>query len=96
MSDMVNAPPHYKAGTAYELIRVLEEWGLLNNFARGNAIKYLARADAKGAQIQDLEKAVWYINHEIARLKKRAALADSLDQGDEPYYDDASSVAAGR
>ena len=39
------------------------------NFCLGNAIKYILRSDHKKDQIQDLEKAVWYINREIERLK---------------------------
>jgi hypothetical protein len=37
------------------------------SFNIGNAIKYLWRADEKGAPIQDLKKAAWYINREIRR-----------------------------
>ncbi len=39
-------------------------------FNIGNAIKYLWRAGQKDSEIQDLEKAVWYIKDEINRLKK--------------------------
>lgn len=43
-------------------------------FNTGNAVKYLARAGrvdgrVKGDRIQDLEKAAWYVNREIHRLK---------------------------
>lgn len=36
----------------------------------GNAIKYISRAGHKWDAVEDLEKAVWYINREIGRLKK--------------------------
>jgi O-succinylbenzoate synthase len=39
-------------------------------FCLGNAIKYVWRADLKDDAIEDLEKAVWYINREIKRRKK--------------------------
>jgi hypothetical protein len=34
----------------------------------GNAVKYISRADHKGNKKQDLEKAKWYIDRELARL----------------------------
>lgn len=65
--DMVNHPPHYKAHpSGVECIQITEHY----NFNIGNAIKYLWRADQKGAPIQDLEKAAWYINREIEKRKK--------------------------
>ena len=39
------------------------------NFCLGNVIKYVMRAPYKGKQIEDLEKAAWYLNREINRLK---------------------------
>jgi hypothetical protein len=39
-------------------------------FNLGNAIKYLWRADEKGAPLDDLKKAVWYIQREIAKREK--------------------------
>ena len=41
------------------------------NFNLGNAIKYLWRADEKGAALDDLRKAVWYINREITRREQK-------------------------
>lgn len=68
MSDQVNHPAHYKAHpSGIECIEVTEHF----NFCIGNAIKYLWRAEHKNANIQDLEKAVWYIKREIERLKKQ-------------------------
>jgi hypothetical protein len=42
------------------------------NFNLSNAVKYLWRNDKKGKQIEDLQKAVWYINREIERLTKES------------------------
>jgi hypothetical protein len=43
------------------------------NFCRGNAIKYITRAGHKdpNKEIEDLEKAVFYLNYEIKRLKEQ-------------------------
>ena len=65
--DPVDHPSHYTYGNI-ETIDFIEDKNL--NFNRGNAIKYIVRAGHKNDEIQDLEKAVWYINHEIQRLKK--------------------------
>ncbi len=65
--DNIN-PKYYKGKV--EVIDAIEAWGL--NFHRGNAIKYIARAGKKNKEkeIEDLEKAAWYINREIQRLEK--------------------------
>ena len=69
MNDIINHPPHYTDGKI-EVIDFIEDKQL--NFHRGNAIKYIARAGKKNkeTEIEDLEKAVWYINREIQRLEK--------------------------
>ena len=66
MSD-VNHPKHYNSHpSGIECIDVVEHM----NFNLGNAIKYIWRADEKGNSIQDLEKAVWYVQREIKRRTK--------------------------
>jgi hypothetical protein len=65
-SEKVNHPSHYNTGKI-EVIDAIEDWKL--GFILGNAIKYIARAEHKGNNVEDLEKAVWYINREIQRLK---------------------------
>ena len=81
-TDAVNHPNHYNVGgEQYEVIKVLKAWGLIKNFPLGNAIKYIARADHKKAPIEDLKKAVFYINWEIAdREKELADLAEGKDK----------------
>ena len=65
--DMVNHPPHYTSHpSGVECIEITRHMG----FSLGSALKYIWRADLKGNDIQDLEKAIWYINDEIAKLKK--------------------------
>jgi hypothetical protein len=71
--DAVNHPPHYNAHpSGVECITVTEHM----NFNVGNAVKYLWRAGLKSPEaIIDLEKARWYVEREIARLKKSGASA---------------------
>ena len=68
--DPVNRPSHYTDGKI-EVIDFIEDKGL--NFHRGNAVKYIARAGKKdkNKEIEDLKKAVWYINREIKRLEAK-------------------------
>lgn len=66
--DQVNHPKHYHEGP-YEVIKVLEGWGLINDFCLGNAIKYIARARHKGKFTEDLKKAIWYLEYAIGERK---------------------------
>lgn len=66
-SDMVNHPTHYTSHpSGIEVIQITEHM----NFCLGNAIKYILRSDLKGKQVEDLKKAIWYINREIDRLER--------------------------
>ena len=63
--DPVNHPDHYtQHPSGVECIQITEHM----SFNLGNAIKYIWRADLK-AGMQDLEKARWYLDREIARRK---------------------------
>ena len=69
MTDTVNHPPHYNAHpSGIECIDVVEHM----TFNIGNAMKYLWRAGLKSSapHVDDLKKAVWYIQREIERLTK--------------------------
>lgn len=66
-TDMVNNPPHYTAG-GIETIDFIEAKSLGYNL--GNVVKYITRADHKGDKHEDLCKARWYLNREIAKLTK--------------------------
>ena len=66
--EVVDHPSHYHPGT-YEASKVIRAWGL--GFNLGNVAKYIARAGRKGPIIMDLEKAVWYLQDEIAYLKEQ-------------------------
>lgn len=73
--EMVNHPSHYNSHpSGIECIEIIRHYC----FAIGSAIKYLWRAglkqeqgmDDKEKEIQDLEKAIWYINDRIKQLKE--------------------------
>lgn len=66
LPDPVNHPPHYTTHpSGVECIAITEHM----NFCVGNAIKYLWRSGQKGSAIEDLKKARWYIDREIARIE---------------------------
>lgn len=67
--DPVNHPAHYTHYQGLEIIDLTEQM----NFNKGNAVKYVARAGLKNpdTEVQDLEKAVWYIQREIDRITNR-------------------------
>lgn len=70
MNDFVNNPRHYTSHpSGIEAIEITRHM----NFNLGNAVKYLWRAGLKDENktIEDLQKAVFYINDEIARLQER-------------------------
>ena len=65
--DPVNHPKHYTAHpSGIECIQITEHM----SFCVGNAVKYIWRADLKQNSIEDLQKAVWYINREIDKRDK--------------------------
>lgn len=65
--DPVSHPSHYTYGKI-ETIDYIEDKGL--GFNLGNVVKYVSRAGHKDDIVQDLEKARWYLDREITRLKK--------------------------
>ena len=70
VAEQVNHPQHYGGeSNPYEAIKVINAWDL--GFCLGNTVKYISRAGKKdeGKAIEDLEKARWYLDHQIKRLK---------------------------
>ena len=61
MTDNVNHPAHYEANGPFECIELAQHF----NFCIGNAIKYVWRHMDKGHPVEDLNKALWYIQREI-------------------------------
>lgn len=62
----VNHPTHYNYGKI-EVIDFIEDWAL--GFHEGNVVKYVARAKHKENELQDLQKALWYLERRIEQLK---------------------------
>ena len=70
MNDPVNKPKHYtNHPSGIEAIQITEHM----SFCIGNAIKYLWRADLKNDAIEDMKKAIWYINREIERRENASS-----------------------
>lgn len=67
--DTVNHPAHYNVGNI-EVIDAINEWQL--DFDLGNVVKYVARAGHKDLSktVEDLEKARFYLDDEIRRLRE--------------------------
>ena len=64
--DPVNHPRNYAVYKGLEVIDLAEQL----NFNRGNAVKYICRAGLKdpATEVEDLQKACWYIEREIKRI----------------------------
>ena len=61
--DALN-PSHYKSHpSGIECIEITKHMGFLD----GNAFKYLWRAGLKDDKVQDLKKAIWYIEKLIEK-----------------------------
>lgn len=70
--DSVNHPAHYGGeDNPYEVIKVLEAWGLEKDAYLFNVVKYLARAGKKdpAKDLEDHEKALWYLQRKIGRMR---------------------------
>ena len=65
-ADPIN--PSYYTQSEVEPITAIEAWGL--GFCLGNAVKYIPRAGKKGDRLEDLKKARWYLDREIANAEK--------------------------
>ncbi len=66
---MSNTPNHYDNGLKHDLIDVIGSYKL--NFNRGNVLKYIVRAGRKHSEIDDLEKALDYLEREIEHTRNR-------------------------
>ena len=71
--EMVNHPAHYGGvDNPYEVVKVCEAWGLDKDAYIFNVVKYVARAGKKDtdAELQDMKKALWYLQRKIQRLSE--------------------------
>ena len=83
MTDVVNHPSHYTGHpSGIECIEVVRHM----NFNLGNAVKYVWRVDDKGDPIENLRKAVFYIEDEIAR-RERAKFKEFAESDIRPYLE---------
>ena len=77
MQDPVNHPKHYtEHPSGIECIQITEHM----SFNLGNALKYIWRCDLKKDAVEDLRKARWYLDREIAKRTK-------VDNHGVPSYD---------
>ena len=68
MSDPVREPEHYKSHpSGIEVIQITRH----ESFLRGNALKYILRAPYKGTELQDIQKAIVYLEWERDRLEQQ-------------------------
>lgn len=79
--DPINNPKHYTGHPSGAECIEIAEWFPFN---LGNAIKYIWRAGIKGDRLEDLKKARWYVDREIARLETDIDRKESAANGD-PY-----------
>lgn len=63
----INHPAHYTQGTI-EVIEVIEDWKL--PYHLGNAVKYIGRAGHKDNEVEDIKKAIWYLERYSDALTK--------------------------
>lgn len=75
--NVVSHPSYYTKGRVFEPIFVINDWCL--GFNLGNVVKYISRAGRKGVgrTLEDLEKARFYLDFEIEKLKKEKDVADT-------------------
>jgi|CXWL01.1.fsa_nt_gi hypothetical protein len=67
--EQINNPDHYNK-SKYECIDLIEKLGLYKDHHVANAFKYIYRWDAKDNPVENLKKAVWYLNRKIELLEK--------------------------
>lgn len=85
-SDFVNSPAHYNKGGVECIDAIEAAVEDFPSYCQGNAIKYLYRHAYKGNPVQDLEKAIWYINklkeqYETKRISKQGSSQPSRGTG---------------
>ena len=80
VSDLVNHPPHYQAGTV-EAIDFIESVisdapHMVPAYLQGQALKYMIRMWLKGNALEDAKKAEWYLQRLIAKLEQCSTCRD--------------------
>jgi len=79
MHDQVNNPIHYTSHpSGVECLEITRHMG----FNLGNVMKYIWRADLKGKNIEDLKKAAFYLQDEIALREKNEPVSGFVNSTD--------------
>lgn len=68
-ADLINYPSHYTKG-GVDTYAFIKAKGL--DYAEGNIVKYVVRSRHKGKQLEDLQKAKWYLEQIIKEAEKEA------------------------
>ena len=85
--DSVNHPKHYNMHpSGVECIEIVEHLP----FNLGNAIKYLWRSSFKDKFVEDINKSIWYLKREVARLedwifRMKDSSVNKVDNGHEEF-----------
>jgi hypothetical protein len=83
--ESVNHPAHYGGDTVYEAIKIIEAVDFPQKLAfhLGNALKYVLRAGKKDPNktVEDLKKAVWYLNRAISVLERQESANKAGQEG---------------
>ena len=79
-NDMVNHPEHYETNGIECIDAMVASQGkeAVSNYCVCNAFKYIWRHQHKGKSLEDIQKAIWYLNRYL----------NLYDQKDEPKVDD--------
>ena len=75
ISEQIDHPSHYGGkDNPYEAIKVIDAWGYGPEFCLGSVLKYVSRHGKKPDEsaVNDLRKAMWYLNHAIELLDARS------------------------
>lgn len=91
--DVVKNPAHYCEGRTYEPRKVIHDWDL--NFNLGSAVKYIARAGRKQNAIEDLKKAIQYIEFELEEMEGKDEKLSKLEKENEDLPHKPSMANAG-
>lgn len=68
--DPINHPSHYNSGTIEVLDYIIDKIADPKSYCIGNVLKYVSRYDLKGTPVQDLKKAIFYLNKTVELIEK--------------------------
>lgn len=68
LHDPITHPAHYLERRTIQPLIVIQDWDL--SYCLGNVLKSISRAGRKHEALEDLEKALFYLEYQITLLKK--------------------------